>query len=62
MARQLGQRLYVAYLFTPALHRQIVEAPDYAPPEAYHGLPYALILFGEEGAAIRWLQAQQPAG
>jgi hypothetical protein len=32
VARRLGQRLYVAYLFSPALHRQIVEAPDYAPP------------------------------
>jgi hypothetical protein len=60
VARRLGQRLYVAYLFSPALHRQIVEAPDYAPPEAYTGLPHALGFFGEEGAAIQWLQAHQP--
>lgn len=60
VARHLGQRLYVAYLFSPALHRLIVEAPDYAPPEAYAGLPYALDFFGEEGAAIRWLQSHQP--
>ena len=60
VARRLGQRLYVAYLFSPAMHRLIVDAPDYAPPEAYTGLPYALDFFGEEGAAIRWLQAHQP--
>lgn len=60
VARRLGQRLYVAYLFSPILHRQIVEAPDYAPPEAYTGLPYALDFFGDEGAAIRWLQGHQP--
>ncbi len=60
IARLLGQRLYVAYLFSPALHRQIVEAPDYAPPEAYTGLSYALDFFGEEGAAVQWLQAHQP--
>jgi hypothetical protein len=61
VAHQLGLRLYVAYLFSPAMHSQIVDAPDYAPPEAYNGLPYALDFFGEEGAAIRWLQAHQPA-
>lgn len=62
VAQRLGQRLFVAYLFSPAMHRQIVEAPDYAPPEAYANLPYALDFFGSEGAAIEWLQAQQPAG
>jgi hypothetical protein len=61
VARRLGGRLFVAYLFSPAMHRQIVEAPDYAPPEAYDGAPYALDFFGDEGAAIHWLQAHQPA-
>ena len=60
VARRLGQRLYVAYLFSPALHREIIDAPDYAPPEAYTGMSYALDFFGEEGAAIRWLQEHQP--
>ena len=61
VARRLGGRLFVAYLFSPAMHRQIVEAPDYAPPEAYNNAPYALDFFGDEGAAIHWLQAHQPA-
>lgn len=60
VARRFGQRLYVAYLFSPSMHRQIVEAPDYAPPQAYVGTPYALDFFGSEGAAIQWLQAHQP--
>ena len=62
VARRLGQRLYVAYLFTPAIHRHIVEAPDYAPPEAYNNAPYALDFFGDEGAAVQWLQARQRRG
>ena len=62
VARRLGGRLYVAYLFSPAMHRQILDAPDYAPPEAYDGAPYALNFFGDEGAAIQWLQAQQRRG
>ena len=62
VARSLGQRLFVAYLFSPEMHRQIVEAPDYAPPEAYQNTPFALDFFGSEGAAIQWLQAHQPAG
>jgi len=61
VAHRLGQRLFVAYLFSPAMHRQILEAPDYAPPEAYDSLSYALNFFGDEGAAIQWLQANQPA-
>jgi len=61
VARRLGQRLYVAYLFSPDLHRQIVEAPDYEPPEAYSGAPFALDFFGNEGEAIVWLQSWQPA-
>ena len=61
VASRLGQRLYVAYLFSPAMHRQIVEAPDYAPPQAYAYSPYALNFFGSEGEAIQWLQTHQPA-
>ncbi len=60
VTRRLGQRLFVAYLFSPALHRLIVEAPDYAPPEAYSNTPYALDFFGSEGDAIAWLQMHQP--
>lgn len=62
VARRLGQRLFVAYLFSPTMHRLIVDAPDYAPPEAYNRSPFALDFFGDEGAAIQWLQAHQPAG
>ncbi|MFD1870851.1 hypothetical protein [Hymenobacter bucti] len=62
VARRLGQRLFVAYLFSPEMHRQIVEAPDYAPPEAYHQAPFALDFFGNEGTAVQWLQTHQPAG
>ncbi len=60
VARRFGQRLFVAYLFSPAIHQLIVEAPDYAPPQAYDEKPYALDFFGSEGAAIQWLQAHQP--
>lgn len=62
VARRLGQRLFVAYLFSPSMHTQIVEAPDYVPPQAYSSSPYALDFFGDEGAAIQWLQAHQPVG
>ncbi|WP_262490230.1 hypothetical protein [Hymenobacter coccineus] len=43
------------------MHRQIVEAPDYAPPEAYAVQVYALDFFGNEGDAIAWLQGHQGA-
>jgi hypothetical protein len=61
VAQHLGQRLFVAYLFSPSMHSQIVEAPDYAPPAAYNDAPFALDFFGNEGAAIQWLQMHQPA-
>ena len=61
VAQRFGQRLFVAYLFSPSIHQLIAEAPDYAPPQAYDTLPYALDFFGDEGAAIKWLQAHQPA-
>jgi hypothetical protein len=59
MARRLGGRLYIAYLVGPALHESIVKQPGYVPAEAYDGKPFATSFFGDEGAAIRWLQIQQ---
>jgi len=59
VAQRFGKRLFVAYLFSPEMHRQIVEAPDYAPAEAYLDKTYLLDFFGTEGAAIQWLQTWQ---
>ncbi|UOQ97773.1 hypothetical protein MUN81_21420 [Hymenobacter sp. 5317J-9] len=59
MARRLGGRLYIAYLVGPALHESIVKQPGYVPAEAYDDKPFATSFFGDEGAAIRWLQIQQ---
>ncbi|MBF9221695.1 hypothetical protein [Hymenobacter ruricola] len=59
MAQRLGGRLYIAYLVGPALHESIVKQPGYVPAEAYDGKPFATSFFGDEGAAIRWLQIQQ---
>ncbi len=59
MARHFGGRLCVAYLVGPALHQIIVEAPGFVPLAAYAGRPFAVGFFGDEGAAIRWLEAQQ---
>ena len=59
MARRLDGRLFVAYLVGPALHESIVKQPGYVPAEAYNNMPFATSFFGDEGAAIRWLQIQQ---
>ncbi|HEX8506583.1 MAG TPA: hypothetical protein VF630_14565 [Hymenobacter sp.] len=59
MARRLGGRLYVAYLVGPALHESIVSQPGFVSAEAYDDKPFAISFFGDEGAAIRWLQIQQ---
>lgn len=59
MARQLGGRLYVAYLVGPTLHEAIINRPEYVSAEAYDNKPFAISFFGDEGAAIRWLQIQQ---
>ena len=59
LAQRFGGRLYVAYLFSPDMHRQIVEAPDYAPAEAYFTRPYLLGFFGDERAALEWLRHWQ---
>lgn len=59
MAHRLGGRLFVAYLVGPALHESIINQPGYISAEAYDDKPYAISFFGDEGAAIRWLQIQQ---
>ncbi|MBO2010271.1 hypothetical protein [Hymenobacter negativus] len=59
MAQRLGGRLFIAYLVGPALHESIVKQPGYVPAEAYNDKPFATSFFGDEGAAIRWLQIQQ---
>ncbi|MCI1187898.1 hypothetical protein MON38_10745 [Hymenobacter sp. DH14] len=58
MARRLGGRLYIAYLVGPALHDSIVNRPDYIPAEASDEQPFAVSFFGDEGAAMQWLQAR----
>ncbi|GAB3661083.1 hypothetical protein GCM10027594_31110 [Hymenobacter agri] len=58
MARRLGGRLYVAYLVGPALQHAIVNRPDYIPAEASDDQPFAVSFFGDEAAAITWLQAR----
>ena len=58
MARRLGGRLYVAYLVGPALHAANVSQPDYVSAESYDGQPFAVSFFGDEGAAMQWLQAR----
>ena len=59
MARRLGGRLFVAYLVGPSLHESIIKQPGYVSAEAYDDKPFAISFFGDEGAAIRWLQIQQ---
>lgn len=58
MARRLGGRLYVAYLVGPTLHNAIVSQPGYIPAEANNNGPFVLSFFGDEGAAMQWLQAR----
>jgi hypothetical protein len=61
MASRLGGRLYVAYLVGPALHETIVARPDFISAQALDDKPFVTAFFVEEGAAIKWLQAQQSA-
>lgn len=56
MARRLGRRLYVAYLLGPMLHEAIVGRDGYIPAEASDNEPFAVSFFGDEGAAMQWLQ------
>ena len=56
LARQLGARLRVAYLVSPALHQHILAEPGFAPAETYVGRPFAVAFFGEDGPAVDWLR------
>ena len=58
MAHRLGGRLYVAYLVGPALHEAIVSQPGFVSAESYDGQPFVVSFFGDEGAAMQWLQAR----
>ena len=59
MARRLGGRLFVAYLVGPTLHQTILSQPGFVSAEAYDSKPFVVSFFGDEGTAIKWLQAQQ---
>ena len=59
MARRLGGRLFVAYLVGPTLHQDIVNQPDFISAEDYDSKPFVVSFFGDEGAAIAWLQLHQ---
>jgi len=61
MASRLGARLYVAYLVGPTLHEIIVNRPDFVPAQSQDDKSFVTAFFGDEGAAIKWLQAQQSA-
>ena len=58
MAHRLGGRLYVAYLVGPTLHEAIVNQPGYVSAEYYDGQSFVVSFFGDEGAAMQWLQAR----
>ena len=58
MSRRLGRKLHVAYLVSPTLHGLIQAQPGFLAVEGYADRPFAIGFFGEEGAAIAWLQAQ----
>ena len=59
MTRRLGGRLFVAYLVGPTLHQTILSQPGFVPAEAYDDKPFAISFFGDEGAAMKWLQLQK---
>ena len=58
MAHRLGGRLYVAYLVGPTLHQAIVSQPGFVSAESYDDQPFVVSFFGDEGAAMQWLQAR----
>ncbi len=60
-ARELGGRLYVAYLTSPALMNTIMQGPSFLPPSAYINEPFVVAFFSEEGQSIQWLREQQVA-
>lgn len=55
MAEQLAGPLRVAYLVGPTLRGLIEAGPDFQPLSTYKGRPFIIDFFGEEGAAIQWL-------
>lgn len=59
LARRLQQRLCVAYLVGPALHETVLATSRFRDLAAYAHEPFAVRLFGDEGAAVAWLQAEQ---
>ena len=59
MARRLGGRLFIAYLVGPTLHAVHRQSAGLRAGQAYHNKPFATSFFGDEGAAISWLQMQQ---
>ena len=60
MASRLGGRLFVAYLVGPTLHQALVTQPDCLSAESYDSPAFVVSFFGDEGAAMNWLQSQQP--
>ena len=62
MAHRLGGRLFVAYLVGPTLQQAIVSQPDFISAESYDSKAFVVSFFGDEGAAMNWLQSQQPTG
>ena len=59
MALRLGGRLFVAYLVGPALYENIVSQPGYISADTHDQRPFVTAFFGDEGAAMQWLQSQQ---
>lgn len=59
MAERLGGRLHVAYLATPSLRQQIVEAVGFRPSSAYVAQPFVLDFTSDEGEAMAWLQQER---
>jgi hypothetical protein len=61
LAKQLGGRLYVAYLVGPDLYHRIISRPSFAPIASYQNKPFVLAFFSSEGEAFRWLDEQRAA-
>lgn len=59
MAQQLGGRLHVAYLASPALLDAITRSPGFLPAEAYYGQPFVISFFNAEGEAYAWLTQER---
>lgn len=59
MTGRLSGRLHMAYLVGPTLHQSIVSQLDFVLAKACDSKPFVVSFFGDEGAAISWLQAHQ---